>query len=311
MRASVVIAAHNEGDLLTRTVESCVRTTGGLDLEFVVADDGSTDGSIQALKRRFPFVRTVRHRRRRGCSATKDLGARKARGDVLVFLDGHCNPEPLAIERLINDVEDLSGRAVVTPAVPHLDTKHWKNVYSQVGFGYGMRLEELDCDWVAPEHMRPRGRFYESPSLCGCCLAVSRELYLKLWGFDPNMVEWGIEDLDLALKAWLLGGGIVSDPLACVGHRFRQTFDTFTVADIAIPVNQLRMARKHFSDRLWEEWIERFRAREGSIDWKRVWSRFQEGRRSVERERRYLLAHRERDEYWYAARFSLAWPPLQ
>jgi glycosyltransferase involved in cell wall biosynthesis len=66
MRASLIIAAHNEGDALWRTVGSCVETAGGLDYEIVVVDDASTDGSIEETIRRFPRVRLTRHESRLG-----------------------------------------------------------------------------------------------------------------------------------------------------------------------------------------------------------------------------------------------------
>src|SRR3954463_12210663 len=53
MRASIVIAAHEEGDLLVKTVESCLETIDDLDCEIVVADDASADGSVEGLRRRF------------------------------------------------------------------------------------------------------------------------------------------------------------------------------------------------------------------------------------------------------------------
>jgi glycosyltransferase involved in cell wall biosynthesis len=46
MRASIVIAACNEGKAVARTVETCVDTTYQLDDELVLADDASTDGSV-------------------------------------------------------------------------------------------------------------------------------------------------------------------------------------------------------------------------------------------------------------------------
>ncbi len=95
MRASLVIAGHNEGDRLWRTVAACVETAAGLDCEIVVADDASWDGSVAETLKRFPQIRVVRHDERRGASPTKNLGARQARGDVLVFLDGPIrNPIP-------------------------------------------------------------------------------------------------------------------------------------------------------------------------------------------------------------------------
>jgi glycosyltransferase involved in cell wall biosynthesis len=52
MRASIIIASHNEGDLLANTIESCVETTAGMDYEIIVADDASSDGSAEAAVQR-------------------------------------------------------------------------------------------------------------------------------------------------------------------------------------------------------------------------------------------------------------------
>ena len=105
MRTSVVIASHNEGDQLWQTVGSCLETTRELDCEIVVADDASTDGCVEEMQRRFPDVRVVRFPERRGVSPTKDLAARSSRGEILIFLDAHCKPEPGAIPRLVSDID--------------------------------------------------------------------------------------------------------------------------------------------------------------------------------------------------------------
>lgn len=308
MRVSVVVASHNEGELLAKTIRSCIETTDDLDREIIVADDASSDGSIQAIQRAFPEVRVVMFPKRRGCSATKDLGARRARGDVLVFLDGHCKPERWAIERLVNDVEEAEGRAVVTPRIPALDCDTWENSWRVVGFGYRMDLLELSCGWVSLSDMHPRGALYENPALIGCCLAVSRDFYTELRGFDKDMVDWGVEDLDMGLRAWLVGDGILLNPRAAIGHRFRASFDTFSVSEEAIPVNQLRLARKNFTDRVWDDWCQNHRGRLSGEAWQKAWRRFSENRESVEADRDYLLANRARDEFWYAEHFNLEWP---
>ncbi len=56
MRASIIIAAHNEGDSLGKTVQSCLETSAGLDCEIIVADDASFDGSIDEVQRRFNAI---------------------------------------------------------------------------------------------------------------------------------------------------------------------------------------------------------------------------------------------------------------
>lgn len=322
MRISVIVAAHNEGQALTRTVASCVETCGGLDYEIVVADDASHDGSVDAARREFPRLRVVRHDQRQGAAAAKSLGAEQARGEVLVFLDGHTKPEDGAISRLVESVEWLDGQCVVTPRIPALNVERWTNCEHQVGQGYRLDLEQFDCGWLGLARMREiqsRGRrFYESPALIGCALAVSRQLYAKLWGFDAGMRIWGVEDLDFGLKCWLMGHPILHDLEATIGHRFRQRFDNYSVPIEHLVANQLRMARKNFTPGAWSAWLDRFRQRHpGRLPdhpeglWARVWQLFEEGRPSAEREHSYLMAHRHRDEFWYAERFDLAWPRLQ
>jgi GT2 family glycosyltransferase len=137
---------------------------------------------------------------------------------------------------------------------------------------------------------------------------VARSLYEELGGFDPDMIEWGVEDIDFALRAWLLGHAVLHDPFAEIGHRFRVRFDTFTVSTEAVMVNQIRMARKSFTESNWAEWLERFRARHQPDLWDRVWSLFEKGRESVEREREFVMRRRRKDEAWFAERFGLDWP---
>ena len=99
-----------------------------------------------------------------------------------------------------------------------------------------------------------RGRlFHEQPSLVGCCFAVSRTLYERLWGFDRDMRSWGVEDLDLGLKCWLLGSRLLIDPEAVIGHRFRKENETYSVPAEHVYANRLRMALKTFGESVWTE----------------------------------------------------------
>ena len=314
MRSSIVIASHNEGEKLRKTVASCLETAGGLDCEVVVADDASDDGSVEDLRGRFPGVRVVAHGARRGVSPTKDLAARSSGGDVLVFLDGHCKPEPGALARLVADVEATDGRAVVTPAVPVLDVDRWESRPDQVGHGYRIDLERFDHGWIGLDQLNSSPEtpwLLEQPGLIGCCLAVARPTYERLGGFDPGMRMWGVEDLDFGLKAWLMGHPLLHDPAARIGHRFQAAFEGYSAPAEHIVANRLRMARKNLGDDSWEEWVGRARAREPRGTWDPAWAIFEEGRASVERERAYLMAHRVRDEHWYAGHFGLEWPAAE
>src|SRR5262245_18602321 len=92
---SVVIPSRNEGDRIKRTVRAfAARATSGSSIEYVVADDASTDGScvrLRALRNGFPLT-VVRSRQRLGVAATRNLGVRAARGRVLFITDAHVIP---------------------------------------------------------------------------------------------------------------------------------------------------------------------------------------------------------------------------
>ena len=58
----------------------------------------------------------------------------KAHGDVFLFFDGHCNPERGAIRRLITDVEETQGEAIITPKIPALDVARWRSRLQVIGY---------------------------------------------------------------------------------------------------------------------------------------------------------------------------------
>jgi glycosyltransferase involved in cell wall biosynthesis len=66
VRASIIIAAHNEGQSLWKTIRSCVESIGKLDYEIVVADDVSDDGSVEEAVNRYPELTVHRHQQREG-----------------------------------------------------------------------------------------------------------------------------------------------------------------------------------------------------------------------------------------------------
>jgi GT2 family glycosyltransferase len=321
MRVSILVGAHNEGERLWRTVESILETVGRLDAELIVGDDGSTDGSIQELGRHFPQVLVVKQKKRLGVGAARGLAAGRARGDVLIFLDGHTKPEPGALERLVASVEKTRGKAVVTPQIVGLDETTWRSQPQQIGNGYALDLETFDSWWLPLKKMKEvkegRQTFYESPALIGCALAVSRELYDRLWGFDQHMRQWGSEDVDFALKAWTMGARVLHDPGATVAHRFQRYFGDYEVSAEYPLANQIRTARKHFTQSVWEDWLVRAQEQqrrrlkdhpEGL--WASAWEVFQRDRQSAEHERAYLLSRRPQDEFWYAKRFDRSWPTM-
>ena len=86
-RLSVVIPTWNRARLVGEAVESALRQESG-DLEVIVVDDGSTDGTAEIVEQRFgKSVKLLRMPTRSGVGAARNEGVSQATGDLLAFLD--------------------------------------------------------------------------------------------------------------------------------------------------------------------------------------------------------------------------------
>ena len=89
MKASVIIPVFNAADRIGRCVDA-VKKQSVKPFEIILIDDGSSDDTWAALKK----MRGVRLLRQpnQGPAKARNLGASKARGDILCFLDDDCLP---------------------------------------------------------------------------------------------------------------------------------------------------------------------------------------------------------------------------
>jgi undecaprenyl-phosphate 4-deoxy-4-formamido-L-arabinose transferase len=108
--ASVVVTLYNEAgsieELYQRTVAAL--EPGPRTFELIFVDDGSTDGTFAALERIHgsdPRVRAVRFKRNFGQHPAMHAGLSRARGDVVVTMDGDLQNAPEDIPRLVEAVE--------------------------------------------------------------------------------------------------------------------------------------------------------------------------------------------------------------
>jgi GT2 family glycosyltransferase len=202
---SLIVASHNEGAWLRKTVDSLAGTMppGG---EILVVDDKSTDGSVDRLLPQ-NRVRIFRPERRLGASRARNFGARHARARILVFCDAHIEapqrwfpPFRAALAR--------RGVGLVGPAATEMNARDVK--------GFGLRIVDagLNCAWLKQLSSSP----YEVPLLGGFFLGIRRKLFFEIGGFDPGFGIWGMEDVDLGMRIWGLGYRCMLLPRIKVAH---------------------------------------------------------------------------------------------
>src|SRR5690606_33276675 len=112
-RLSVVAPAHNEEDNVARLVEEVAAALASLDagqFEFIIVDDGSTDGTrraVQALMARHTWLRCLAMAqtppgRGHGQSAAFHAGFRVCRGEWVATLDADCQNDPADLSRMLD-----------------------------------------------------------------------------------------------------------------------------------------------------------------------------------------------------------------
>src|SRR5437667_12354329 len=114
---SIVVTVLNEEGTVDELYERTVAAVDGRPFELLFVDDGSTDGTFAALRRlheRDPRVHAVRFARNFGQHPAMHAGFTRARGDILVTMDGDLQNKPEDIPKLIAAVESgadvASGR---------------------------------------------------------------------------------------------------------------------------------------------------------------------------------------------------------
>lgn len=232
--ASIIVPAHNEGRDVFLTLEALHAATD-LCYEVIVVDDGSTDGCCDFLRRSGGACNGARliAQTRRGVVGAREAGERLANAPYLVFLDGHCFPEPGWLARLLSVLEREDG-CIAGPCVTVAGSRASK------GYGITFSGPDLSVQWLG----RRSEITYEVPMVGGCCMAMRRSFFRSIGGFDA-MRSYGFEDAEICIRAWLFGYSVRVVPDADVAHRFKPATN-FQVAWDDYLYNAMRLARLHF-----------------------------------------------------------------
>jgi hypothetical protein len=221
---SVVIVNYNGRHHLAQCLPS-VLASQGFELELIVVDNASTDGSILWLTQHFPHIRTISLTRNLGFGAANYQGLLLARSKRIVFLNSDTVVTPHWLQPLVTtlDAQPDMIRAVCSQLVllhhPH-NLNALGGGMSQLGYGYD--------HWFgyALDHPMIEACHHQSsiPTLfpTAAAMMIRKQDFLNLGGFDPAFFMYH-EDVDLGWRIWLAGGDVLVCPQSVVYHVFGGT----------------------------------------------------------------------------------------
>uniref|UniRef100_A0A224XKM4 Polypeptide N-acetylgalactosaminyltransferase n=1 Tax=Panstrongylus lignarius TaxID=156445 RepID=A0A224XKM4_9HEMI len=267
-KTSVILVFHNEGfSALMRTVHSVINRTPPQFLEEVLLVDDFSDkddlkGKLEDYILRFNGkVRLLRNKEREGLIRTRSRGAKEAKGEVIVFLDAHCEVNLNWLPPLLAPI--YKDRTTMTvPIIDGIDhqTFEVRPVYEEGHhfrgiFEWGMLYKENELPSKEAETRKYHSEPYRSPTHAGGLFAMDRSYFLELGAYDPGLLVWGGENFELSFKIWQCGGSILWVPCSRVAHVYRG-FMPYSFGNLAkkkkgplIKINYKRVIETWFDDK--------------------------------------------------------------
>lgn len=237
--AAVILLNYNTCQLLLASLHRICADLLAMGWQVIVVDNGSSDGSAQAVAEHFPQVTLVVSAKNVGFAAGNNLGLQQARGDAVILLNTDVIVTPPQLQALVDFLRHQPDVGAVSPGLRTVDGEPQSFAYGsapaplylvQRGLRRSRRRRPLhdwairapiDADWVS-----------------GACLAVRTTAYRQVGGLDERFFLY-FEDVDWCTRIRQGGWRVVYNPTIQVIHLGGQSEIKRTVAN-QFYVNSLR-----------------------------------------------------------------------
>lgn len=215
-RVSAVIVNWNGKRHLDECLGSLARQSYP-DLEIIMVDNASSDGSVEFVRENFPQVTVIENETNTGFSGGNNIGIARSTGKYLFLLNNDTVVDEGCISELVRVIEEKGESCIgVFPKVNFHDEPMFINSYGAVwNWKYYWRDNRMG--------LLDLGQYREPQEVFGSifpALLVKRDAFLNIGMFDEYFFSYG-EDFDICYRANLMGYKFFLSPGARVLHKFR------------------------------------------------------------------------------------------
>lgn len=212
VQTSIIVVTYNS----RADIDACLRSLRAHsgDVEIIVVDNLSIDGTLEHVRHSFPDVLAVSAERNGGYGAGVNLGVSLARGAYLAVLNPDTEVQAGWLAPLIAALDE-HGSGLATPTILLKGTADRVNACGNdvhlTGLAFCARLKQ-----TAPAMSEPPRPV---AAVSGAAFVVRRDVWARLGGFDERFFMY-LEDTDLSLRARRLGYEIVHVPASRIWHTY-------------------------------------------------------------------------------------------
>jgi GT2 family glycosyltransferase len=222
-KVSIVIVNWNGLAHLATCLDSLAAQTFR-DFEVILVDNGSADGSVDFVRKRYPWVHPVPLTENTGFATGNNRGFERARGEHIVALNNDTRVDPDWLEILVRVADSYPRAGMVGSRICSFADP---DVIDSIGMG-------ICRDGMARGRFRNRRwsslrlREVEDILFPSACAALYKRAMLEETGFFDDDFFAYAEDVDLGLRGRLAGWEAVAATQAVVYHKYSQTSGTLS-----------------------------------------------------------------------------------
>jgi GT2 family glycosyltransferase len=219
-RLSIIVLNWNgltDTRALIATLERC-RAPEGWTLHVLVVDNGSTDGSVPALRAEFPGVELLEMNENLRFAGGNNAGIRHALGrgaDAIMLLNNDTEADPALCEKLMQALDQSPGPAAATPLI------YFGPPTARIWYAGGRCVPALGFVGHRGLRQLDQGRYRSverTGYLTGCCILARREVWERVGLIDERYYIYA-EDADWSLRARAAGVALLFVPTARLWHK--------------------------------------------------------------------------------------------
>ncbi|MEK6902111.1 MAG: glycosyltransferase [archaeon] len=222
---TIIIPTYNGEKTLAECLDALTMQTIHPN-EIMVVDDGSTDGT-KTVAESYSMV-TVLSQTNAGPAKARNAGAKKAKTNIIIFLDSDCVPEATWIEEMLKPFSDENVVGV-------------QGAYKTNQTALSARFDQLDI-----EYRYERMKKSKHLDWIGCySAAYKRDIFIQEGGFDETFPKASGEDSEFSYRLAKKGHTLVFNPRAIVYHTHPPTIFQYLRVKFARAYWRTRMYIKH------------------------------------------------------------------
>lgn len=224
-KVSIIIVSWNAREFLRGCLKSIRSTANGLEIEVIVVDNASSDGSPQMVSAEFPEVKVIQTGENLGFARANNIGIKQATGEYLALVNSDVVVHPECFQKLIRFFDARQDVGLIGPKVLEGDGKLQRTCRRLPTlwntFCRALALDGILSKWSLFSGREMRHWSHEEQAevevLSGCFWMARRAAVEKVGGLDERFFFYA-EDVDWCKRFWESGWKVMFVPSASATH---------------------------------------------------------------------------------------------